>query len=573
MLRKIEKTINIIIVFLFILFVISCANIVSPSGGPRDNIPPMVKSSEPANYAVNFKDKKIKITFNEYVSLKDQAGQVVVSPPTDEEFEFGIKGKSIIINLPDSLKDSTVYTIYFGESVCDITEDNPISNYEFSFSRGGIMDSLQMQGIVMDALSLEPVKGVYIMLYDNDEDSTPVKQKPLYITKTNAKGKFILKHIKPGRFKIFALSDMNSDLLFNQPNESIAFSDSLRTPQYINKKSDSLAKADSTYVPEVVRNIELKMFLQPDSVQKLLKARSEVYRQIKLIFKNPVKELKINVLNKILPENWKTDEFSLSKDTLTCWLMDPDADSLKLEIVDDEYIVDTVTIALRQKPTDDKKPHKPGGKNVEEISKLALSSSASSGSLPYYKPLLLKCANPLASFDSSKIILSEKKDSLLIPVTFRASLDENPVKRTCVINYDWQPKTTYNLLVLPGAFTDIYKLTNDSLKVTFTTNSPEDYGKLFFTLKHESIEKKYLIQLLTESNTLISQKNAGNNQIVFENLIPANYKIRIVEDVNKNDKWDTGDYFKRKQPEPVFYFPQQINIRANWDTEFDFVLQ
>ncbi len=569
----------------FISLAFSCANIVAPTGGPKDMTPPVVKKCEPLNYSANFTGKKIRITFDEYVVLEDQVNQIVVSPPTDEEAKFNISGKSIVIDLPEKLSDSVTYSIYFGESVKDLNEGNPLSGYEFVFSKSNIVDSLSIQGYVYDALTREAQKSILVMLYTSDDDSVPIKSRPLYMTKTNAAGKFLLKNIRKDKYKIFALSDMNADMMFNQPTESIAFADSMITSQYVSTKPDTASKKDdSTFVnqdsllqKEVIRNTILYLYTQQDTNQQLLKARADTYRQFKLIFKNHVRDLNVSVTNKQLPENWKIDEYSSGRDTLTCWLSDPDLDTLKLIITDKGIIVDTAEIALKQKSDVQKPGKRPSGKgfaDTDEWKKLGISSNASGSTLfPYYLPVRLKLSNPIAKTDFSKIVLEEKIDSVFKEIKPDAILPDANVKRIFNINYKWETEKKYRLLVLPGAFTDIYGLVNDSLLVNFSADSPENYGRLLFTMKQNESSKSYLVQLLKEDKSIVEQRpDKLNQQILFENLSPADYRIRIVQDENNNGKWDGGDYFQGRQPESVFYFPQIINIRANWDTEYEFVL-
>mgnify|MGYP001195908386 CR=1 FL=1 len=568
----------------FVSLAFSCANIVSPTGGPKDIAPPKVKTTEPQNYSAGFTGNKIRITFNEYVVLEDQANQIVVSPPTVEEVEYNISGKSIVIDLPEKISDSVTYSINFGESIKDLNEGNPLRNYEFVFSKGNTVDSLSIQGRVYDALLCDPQKGVLVMLYPADDDSLPIKSQPLYVAKTNNDGNFVIGNIKKQKYKIFALRDMNTDMLFNQPAESIAFADSMLTPQYIVKntdtakiKADSSALAKDSLLPvEPIRNTILYLFTQKDTSQKLLKARADTYRQCKFVFKNPVKDLQIIVTNRQLPENWSVNEYSVGRDTLTCWLKDPDMDTLKMIFKDKGIIFDSAELALKQKPSDQQIFKKPSGKGVVDDDwrkNKVMANVSGAGSLPYYMPVRLRLSNPSEKTDFTKIRLAEKVDSTFKEINPDAIAADTSSKRLFYITYKWVPEKLYRLEVLPGAFTDIYGLANDSLMANFSANSPEHYGRLLFTLKLNESGISYIVQLLKEDKSFIEQHSAkANGQMVFENLAPANYRIRIIKDENNNGLWDEGDYFQKRQPEPVFYFPQVITIRANWDTEYEFVL-
>jgi len=584
MAKKLYRFVEYLFFVAFVSLAFSCANIVSPTGGPKDITPPKVKTTEPPNYSAGFTGNKIRITFNEYVVLEDQANQVVVSPPVEKEVEFNISGKSIIIDLPDNIRDSITYTVNFGTSIKDLNEGNPLRNYEFVFSKGSAVDSMSIQGRVYDALLRDPQNGVLVMLYDAGDDSLPIKSRPLYLAKTNAEGNFVIGNIKKQKYKIFALRDMNADMLFNQPTESIAFADSTLTPQYIVKKTDTAKiKADSSSIAqdslmpvEPVRNTILYLFTQKDTSQKLLKARSDEYRQCKFVFKNPVKDLQIIVTNRQLPENWRVDEFSAGKDTLVCWLKDPDMDTLKMIFMDKGIVFDTAELALKPKPSDQQAVKKPSGKGLiaDNWKKNKVTANVSgAGPLPYYLPVSLRLTNPIEKTDFTNIRLEEKVDSVYKEISPDAITGDTASKRLFYINYKWVPEKIYRLVVLPGAFTDIYGTENDSLVANFSANSPENYGRLLFSLNSNEPGFSYIVQLLKEDKSFIEQRQAAvGGRMVFENIVPANYRIRVIKDENNNGRWDEGDYFQKRQPEPVFYFPQVITIRANWDTEYEFVL-
>ncbi len=582
--KKFLQFVSFFGILFVMLFMVSCANIVAPTGGPKDETPPIVKSFEPKNYSSNFKERKIKITFNEFVLLADQANQIVVSPPPAEEFEYIIRGKSLLINLPKELKDSVTYTIYFGESIKDITEGNTLTGLEYAFSTCNYIDSLSVSGSVTDAFTLEPSKNVYVLLYRSVADSAPMKHKPDYVTKTNANGLFSLSNLANIPYKIFVLSDMNNDLMYNLPTEAIAFTDSLITPQYIPRKKDTVAskkdsitvKKDSLPPPTVIKQTHLKMFVQTDTMQKLLQARSNKYGQFKLVFKYPTTNLNIQVHNRILPANWKLDEYSIKKDTLIAWLLNPAIDTLKFSVFDNGVFIDSVDLSIKQKSTENASK-KPSGKGSpiddNSVKPIVYFNAKTSCSLPYYLPLKISVSNPVDSTDFSKIILSEKIDSnyKAIPIEIKAS--ETGIKRHFFINQKWKAKTTYQILVLPGAFKNIYGSKNDSTKITFTPNTVEDYGRLLFTFKTADIHAPYILQLLNDSKAVIAEKSTiKSGQVIFDNLLPGSYHLRIIRDANNNGKWDSGDYLRKIQPEAVFSFPEVITIRANWDSDFEFTL-
>ncbi len=600
MLKDIRKFLQISVAVFLISFAFSCANIVAPSGGPKDITPPKAKQFEPLNYSTNFREKKIRITFSEFVDLADQANQIVVSPPTKEDFTFTVRGKSIVVDVPPGLQDSTTYTIYFGESIRDITEGNILSGFQYAFSTGPVMDSLSLRGMLTDAFTLEPAKGNLVMLYKVDNDSAPLLRKPDFLTKTDASGSFVLSNLKRAKYKIFALNDIDKDMKYNLPTESIGFADSLVTPQYVNTKPDTAShkadtlqvklnktdsihqkkdtvntKKDSVANKEIIRLVNLQMFVPADTVQKLLKARSENHGQFRLYFKQPVTDININLINKQLPENWKTDELFKNKDTLTCWLNNPELDTLKFTVFDNGKFIDTVDLVNKPKPDVKTKGNKPSGKGSNESEmawRLAIKTNiAPNGLQPYFLPFQLTLSHPIEKTDVSKIALSVKVDSSFMPLTVNITAADSMVKRHYYLSYKWEIKKVYQLVVLPGAFTDIYGLVNDTLKMNFSANAVEDYGRLLFTYKSANFTCAYLVQLFNDSKVLVAQKSVSKEeQVIFENLVPGNYHVHVVRDVNGNGKWDAGNYFRKIQAEPMIFFQNTINIRANWDSDFEF---
>ena len=588
MLNNSGKNIKILILTFLIVFAISCANIVTPSGGPKDVTPPVAKSIEPPNLSTSFKERSVKIIFNEYVVLTDQTNQIIVSPPTAEEFNINVHGKKLILDLPEILKDSTTYTVYFGESVRDITEGNILYGFQYAFSTGSFIDSLSIRGQLTDAYKLSPVKGALVMAYFNSNDSTPILFKPDYLTKTDAQGNFVLDNVKKAKYKIFALIDLDNNMLYNLPNESLAFCDSLVTPQYVSRfpeladqKIDSTAiydtiksSVDSIRNDEVIHSLNLRMFVQADTLQHLLKARSDNYGQFRLYFKQPVVDVNIQLLDRAITGNWKLDEWSKNRDTLTSWLIDPEMDTLKFIVSDKSGLNDTVELTMKPKPQG-KVKGKPSGKGTAEsgidLKLSVLSNLIPNQPLPYFLPLQLHLSRPIDSTDWGKISLSQKADSIIIPLEFRISSIDTVLKRHYQLIYEWQPKKIYQLMIFPGAFTDIYGKSNDTVKMEFSVNTSEDYGRLIFTFTTAQFEYPYIIQLLNDGKNVVSEKIVDKeDKIFFENLIPGNYSIRIIGDVNYDGKWTSGNYFKKSQPEPLFYFPNPISIRANWDSDFDY---
>lgn len=574
--QKQHNILKTALLYLLTLFGLSCANIVAPSGGPRDINAPVLKKSEPLVFSRNVHEKKIALTFSEFIVLKNQADQIVVSPPMKELPEFNIRGKKLIIQLPDSLSKNTTYNISFGEALMDNNEGNILSGFSYVFATGDILDSMSICGKLTDAFTLEPVKEMFVMLYQNPSDSAPVNSLPLYVTKSAADGSFCLNNITFGSYYVFALSDKNNDMLFNQPAESIAFADSMIASYHIPKPDTSKIQSDSLEIVETTVPVPfpLRVFLQADTVQKLLRARSDMYGQIQLVYRQAADKLNFydaagnELKNNMLFENVPT------RDTVLIWLREPVPDTLFFIAENPGFSSDTLNISIKKKPVTSK--GKGSGKGTADaqagFSLNIYSNVGGPVALPYYQMLEIKLNHPLESMDTSKLMLFEKQDSILTRIFPEMFFHDSIVKRQLSIAFPWNTKSEYLLTVYPSAFTDIYGLKNDTSIIAFKISPPENFGNLKLTLKPQLSAQQFVVQLLGENKAIVQQAiSSGDKALLFEHLPPGNYTIRIIHDKNRNGKWDTGDYFRKTQPEKVFIIPAVINIRANWDSEYEYI--
>lgn len=553
-----------------------CANPVSPTGGPKDTQQPVVVKSEPPLYTKNFSSKKIRIYFDEFIVLNDIKNQVIISPPMLEMPEFKTRGKSVLIELKEELNENTTYNIFFGDGIADLTENNPVINFRYVFSTGDILDSLSIEGNVNNAFSMQPEEDINVMLYiDNSDtvvfDSVPYVLKPYYMTKTNASGNYVLSNLPDHKFKIFALKDVNSNLLYDQPNEEIAFIDSLIIPYYKqllipdSVLSDSILTDTAAFEMPVYKTIDMALFHEVDSTQRLMKAVLTKKAQLNFIFKFPTNNLQIRPLNFKTNLNWKIEEFNKTNDTITYWLLNINQDSLIFEISDRNEILDTVEIAIVKK-SKGKKAKKEKEKETEKPQSRALGLnigfSMKGGSFDLHKPLFLTSNYPVIEFDSSGILLIEAEDTLSPEIIFADN-----IKRKAKIEHKWKEATKYSLIIPQNAFTDILEQTHDTIARNFTTKSFEDYGNLYIDVQIVELGYNYIIQLLKDDKIIKELILNDNQRIAFEYLDPGSYQVKVIYDKNNNKRWDTGDYIKKLQPEKVDFFPAEITVRANWDIE------
>jgi hypothetical protein len=609
--KDLKKTIYYrYILFAAGILVYCCAKVGSPSGGPKDEDPPEIVNSNPENYSSDFRNKKIEITFDEFIQLKNIRQELITSPPLEDMPVTKLKGKNLIIELENELRENTTYTLYFGNSIVDNNEGNPIQNFEFVFSTGSHVDTLSVTGKLVNAFNLQTEEDpVYIMLHNNLNDSAPYLEIPAFIGKTRKDGTFELNNIRPDTFRIFALKDANSNLLFDQNSENIAFIDSsfILDPKLIETENfylaDSLIPPDSivadSLLPEFVvdtitgdtimlekkiryaLHVNLFLFEEENIFQYLTARERETREKIMFAFKHPLYDsLVINPLNFKYYDDWFIEEKSADNDTVICWIRDSaitkmDTISLQLSytIVDSSrnFVIQVDTIHLRyRKPKATSKPGKKKNKAEQVIEKnskyLDLELNIRKDSkLDLNRSVIINTGTPVLIDNDSLISLYKREDTLEIIQKFALSKDTGTLRKYRIIS-QWEEGARYKLLIEPGAFTDIYGVSNDSVLIEFSMQSIDYYGNIMLSV--ENVSSPVIIQLLDEKEKILREKfTSVSGSTVFDFLNPKKYKLKVVYDNNNNRKWDTGNYLKKIQPEKVAYYKGEVNVRSNWDVE------
>jgi hypothetical protein len=528
------------IFFFTLLLFFSCANRVTPSGGIKDIIPPKVIGSSPENYSTNFNKKEIHVEFDEYIKLTDLNKQLIISPLIDPLPEITASKRSLRIKFEKPLKENTTYTFNFGSAITDVHENNVLENFLLVFSTGDYLDSLSVSGHVINAKNLNTEKGILVMLYKENEDSIPYKKLPDYFAKTDSMGRYKISNISSGLFKIFALKDNNNNYLFDLPDESIAFSDSV------------ISMSDSS-------RVDLKLFENvPDKI--LLKNFTlEDKGKLKLNFNLPASDVTLKAIERS-PNPWQLEEYSTNRDTVTLWMNDTTLDSLNIVLLHNGQPFDTALFVLKRKSS---------GKGVS-TNAFNFSSNTQPGMLDAGKDLMLLFNHPVSFTDESKIIF--KKDSVIttgISMSFSDS-----VKRNLTIKYNWKENELYEFTFLPGAFKDMFNIANDTTKFAFRVKPVTEFGSVVLKIKTDDKSPNYIVQLVNDKDELIREKDiTSSDKISFEFLNPGTYRIKIIYDNNNNKKWDTGNYLKKVQPERVVYYKDNITVRANWDLEQEWDLR
>ena len=589
----------------------SCANIGSPDGGSYDVEPPYVVTSHPLNKSVNRQDKKINIRFNEYIKLENASEKVVISPPQQEMPNVRADGKSVKITLFDSLQANTTYTIDFSDAIVDNNENNPMGQYTFSFSTGPEIDTMEVSGTVLAAENLEPVKGIQVGLYPADSawhDSLFRTRGFLRVGRTDSRGHFVIKGVRPGSYRTYALQDMDGNSYFSQKAEVIAWDTTVvTTSQRPDLRPDTVWVDTVTidkirmvpYIHYFPDNIVLRTFLEEGQEQHLLKTERPDPYTFTLYFTAPQDSLPaitgqgFNADEVLLPEPslhndtityWVTDTLVAHADTLAFLLTYPDTDSTGVAVprTDTMELVPKRTYARIQKELQkqledwNKKQEKRKKKLGEDKFKpeeppflttwLSMQTKGSTSLPPDPNGhITIEFKEPVASFDSTMLRLDMRVDSLYRPVPF-LFLPAEGSQRRFQVYAEWEAKQSYRFTADSLAFTSVMGHHTKSQKFNINVKSEDEFGNIYVTLVGAKDEQP-VVQLLSASDKVVAQETARNGRVAFFYLTPGQYYLRLFIDRNGNEKWDTGEYDSGRQPEEVFYFPKPIPLRAQFDVE------
>lgn len=534
-----KKRYQILFGLSLVLVLMNCANRGRPSGGEKDKEPPKIVRTTPENYSTNFDAKEIRIYFDEYVKTKNLQKQLIISPPMDPEPDItplGTASKYIKIVINDTLAPNTTYAFNFGQSIVDNNEGNPYAFYKYVFSTGDYIDSLSVKGYVVDAESRKPDTFVSVMLYDIDStftDSIIYKEKPKYVTNTlDSVTSFSLENLKAGRYLMVAMKDDNSNYTYQPKSDKIGFhSEIIEVP------------VDSS------SNFEIKLFKEELDF-KAVRPRQVAGQRIAFGFEGDHKDMQIDILSDT-PANFETRlTKDANADTLYYWYKPKlELDSTQFIIKNKTYI-DTLKLKFR---------------SIEKDS-LVINSSTS-GALNFNDDFKIDANIPLVSIDE-KLITILDKDSIKVPFKTTFSTLEN----SYAFQFEKQESQTYKIQMLPNAFKDFFGNVNDTLNYSVRTKTLADYSNVRVTLKNAVYP--VIVQLTNEKGDVKRELFATEPQVFdFTNLDPGSYYLRVVFDTNGNQKWDSGNYLKKIQPERISHDTAIIDARANWDPIIEFILE
>ena len=613
------------LIALTIPMLLSCARIGHPEGGPRDYTPPVLVAAKPVPGATNFNGNKVELRFDEYIQLKDQQTKVVVSPVQKEAPIIRAQGKKITIEFRDTMKQNTTYVIDFSNAIQDNNENMPLEGFTHAFSTGDSIDTLQISGMVLRAKDLEPMQHVIVGLHSNLNDSALTTLPFERISRTNDRGEFTLRNLKPGSYHVFALRDVDGDYKMAR-TEDVAFLDEVIVPSVteftstdtiftFDKRIDSIYTATHTdYLPN---DILLSMF--NEEYKSLYLDRTQRLSNNRLWVKFSTKVDTLPTLQPVKPIPHRTDWFRLERradnDSLVYWLTDSTLIKADSVVVAMTYLhtdstealslkTDTVTFWQRksnsqlkqeaQEKKDREKQEKDLAKALANIEKAKsedkepspediavieadeqrrqkamprVNISFDGPTLGIMDSISMKVDVPIYAIDPAGVHLEHTADSVWLPVEDAPQLQlasEYEVLRY-VVPMTLDPKYKYRLTIDSLAITSVYDSHNLApVEQEFTVKGTEEYANLYFRIK--GVENA-IVQLVDNADKVICEAPAVNGEAALENIEPGTFYARLFVDRNGNGKWDTGNYAQHRQPEETYYYPKKLRLRKNWDID------
>ena len=539
---------------LLALFLGACAKIVTPTGGPKDSVPPKMVKENPVSGSVRITNPVIKISFDEYFTLNNPTDNILISPPVEQQPTFTVQDKNLVIKFKDPLKPNTTYNMVFSNCIQDFHENNKLGYYHYSFSTGDEIDNHSLSGSVLDALTLAPCDNYFVFLYDQDIDTLPLSTIPSYLTKTLSNGTFSFQNIKPGEYKVFALKDGNGNLFHDLPSESVAFADRLY-------KSVKEPVKDTTQAAEpladTIPDIKLYAFVAADSIPVLMHFENPSAGVYMFPYKTSVEQLSITALNREIPH---FEIINHQRDTVTWYMKEPLTDTLSFLFNADGH-VDTVQVT----PYKSKKAQGRGNKpTVPSQLPVTLLNQGHR-----FQPLTLSFGYPVKPTDSIDVILCTHQKNVTDTAIYRIIVPDTLVTKL-ELPILFEDKKSYTVIIADSVFTGYNGQANDTIKASFTTKSEKDYGSLSMKYVVPARGFQYVTQLKMGNQVVQENIITETQTIEYKHLTPGSYDIFVVEDRNLNGRWDSGNYWAGQQPERVFKYPTAISIRAYWDNEETF---
>lgn len=586
---------------MLMIVVYSCASMGNPDGGPYDEEPPKFVRSTPKPFAINSKEKKVTIEFDEFIKLEKAAEKVVVSPPQLEQPEIKASGRKVVVGLVDSLRPNTTYTIDFADAIVDNNEGNPLGNYAFTFSTGTTIDTMEVSGTVLSASDLEPVKNIQVGLHSDLSDSAFMKKPFDRVSRTDSRGHFSIRGIAPGKYRIYALMDGNQNYLFDSKTEMIAFSDSIIIPAMEDAMRQDTIWKDSLTI-DTIKSVGYTRFLPDDIILRAFKeendrqylTRSERDKENHFVLTFSARADTLPTLKGLNFD--ERDAFIIEKtdrnDSICYWIKDSliyQMDTLEIQMdylatdtldrlvpqTDTLFLANKLTRAEREKleakaaeekEKERKKKEKKGEKIEPEPTKFLTLNVDAPSAFDLDRNVYLSFDEPVASIDTAAIHMEIKKDSLWEEIPF-LFVSDSVLPRKYEILAEWEPEKEYQLSIDSMAFKGVYGLHTNKVKQTMKVKKLNEYGTILLNIT--GADSTAVVELLDGGGKVLRQQRiTPQNTADFYYLNPGTkFYIRLFNDRNGNGVWDTGKYSEHLQPEEVYYFPKVWEMKANFDFE------
>lgn len=586
---------------MLMIVVYSCASMGNPDGGPYDEEPPKFVRSTPKPFAINSKERKVTIEFDEFIKLEKAAEKVVVSPPQLEQPEIKASGRKVVVGLVDSLRPNTTYTIDFADAIVDNNEGNPLGNYAFTFSTGTTIDTMEVSGTVLSASDLEPVKNIQVGLHSDLSDSAFMKKPFDRVSRTDSRGHFSIRGIAPGKYRIYALMDGNQNYLFDSKTEMIAFSDSIIIPAMEDAMRQDTIWKDSLTI-DTIKSVGYTRFLPDDIILRAFKeendrqylTRSERDKENHFVLTFSARADTLPTLKGLNFD--ERDAFIIEKtdrnDSICYWIKDSliyQMDTLEIQMdylatdtldrlvpqTDTLFLANKLTRAEREKleakaaeekEKERKKKEKKGEKIEPEPTKFLTLNVDAPSAFDLDRNVYLSFDEPVASIDTAAIHMEIKKDSLWEEIPF-LFVSDSVLPRKYEILAEWEPEKEYQLSIDSMAFKGVYGLHTNKVKQTMKVKKLDEYGTILLNIT--GADSTAVVELLDGSGKVLRQQRiTPQNTADFYYLNPGTkFYIRLFNDWNGNGVWDTGKYSEHLQPEEVYYFPKVWEMKANFEFE------
>lgn len=589
-----------------IAVILGCAAVGSPDGGPYDETPPRFVGSTPSRGALNVNNKKLTLHFDEYIKIQNASEKVVVSPPQLEQPEIKVNGMKIQVTLFDSLRSNTTYSVDFSDGIVDNNEGNPLGDFCFSFSTGADLDTMEFSGYVLNASDLEPIKGILVGIHTDLSDSAFTAKPFEKVSHTDSRGHFTIRGLAPGKYRIYALQDMDQNFMYSQRSEKIAWTDSIIIPKSeLWYRDDTIRNTDGQvdsimlvqYTKYLPNDVVLRAFLAKPNIQYLVKSERKNHETFGLNFALPLDSMpKIKGLN-FDEKDAFICQHNAGFDTLNFWMKDSNIyymDTLRFSLTylatdSNGVLNETIdTLNLITKKThqrilqDEARKAEEEAKDIEKERKRLERANDTFGlkklNIPKIKFLQmnldanqsmdlnsivkLSFKEPVSFEPGSAIHVQKMVDSIWVDIPFEVEQDSLMILEYSIFA-EWRPEETYSITIDSASVFGLYGLHNNKESQELKFKPIEQYS--IFTVNVQNPNPNYLVELLDQNGSPIRSGYLEDGRIDFFFLYPGKYYVRLINDRNKNGKWDTGEYYDKTFPEEVFYINNLFELKQNWE--------